>query len=151
MKCTVSEGNFSLIGRQKIGGNSATPGNDLVSCAPDRCCRVSHRSTRMRPASHADQVCIPGAKSYPLGSDAEPLADQLHKARLVTLPSRQGTNRHRDGVLRRDLYGCTLMRCAACRLDVAADANAATQALRHRGGTAHLEAAPIGERNGIIE
>src|SRR5215471_12878660 len=151
MKCAIGEGNVSLFGRQKIGGNSATPGNDLVSCAPDRCCRVSHRSSRMRPASHAEQVRIPGDKSYRFGSDAKPLADQLHKARLVALPSRQGTNCHCDGVLRRDLDGCALMRRAACRLNVTPNADAATQALRHRGGTARREAVPIGERNGIIE
>src|SRR5215813_11794264 len=105
----------------------------------------------MRPASHADQVGISGDKSYRFWSDAEPFADQLHKARLMALPGRQGTDDHCDGVLRRDHNGCTLVRCAARRLDVAPDTNAATQALRHRAGTARLKAAPIGQRNGIIE
>src|SRR5204862_6783920 len=83
--------------------------------------------------------------------DAEPVADTLRGARLVALSGRTGADRYGDRGLWRDLHRCPLMRRAARRFDVAPGAYAAAQAHRHRSCTARLEAAPVGERDGIIE
>ena len=105
----------------------------------------------MRTSPRGDQVGIAGNQRHRFRGNAQPFAEQLHKARFVALPGRKSANCHGDGLVGQDLHDRLLMRRAACRFDVAAGADAAMQTLRPRGCAARLEAAPIGEGNRIIE
>src|SRR5262249_61232569 len=94
----IAAGKFDVVlgGFEYVGGDALAPRDQRIRRLADDDAREPHGSAGMGSAADGDDVGIALDQIHAIEGDAEPIRDELRKARAVSLSARQGSDRHVD-------------------------------------------------------